>query len=236
MKLEAQFTFSGIDRADIGRLLLNLPDTFRPDRYRVGEDEKSLQISAHSKISFLSKRTGLFPILENELCTYVYSDADSDFSTLSCDIQAAAEEAKSLFIKLCELNPEFAYCSLPEERRFRNFIQVEIPSGLLETWVGRDIRRYIPGFYWLTAISEKWLVRHNMNVTNLRGFAIENKQINSNLFLFEFYQQPAEWAQTMKVTSLIENTAGVFNLKDVTKELPARPNFLEANSFFSKWK
>src|SRR5215831_1788469 len=70
------------------------------------------------------------------------------------EINGSPAIAKDLLVHMAAAHPIFAFACAPEERKRRNRIVMKQGINTIESWLGRDTEKYIPGLYWLTMLSE----------------------------------------------------------------------------------
>ena len=100
----------------------------------------------------------------------------------------------------------------------------------VESWVGRDPQKYVPGFYWLTLLPEALAKKHGVPFAAVEQVAQEHIELEGGQHFFRFYKRPEDWVETPAVTELCASLSGVFYIEKVKPQLLTANNFLELNS------
>lgn len=234
--IEARFEFRpGILKELVKKLLL-LPVELRPTHHSLGEDEKGvLIVDPKSFVDLLPERIP-GPILTGNRCSY-----DISFSTVKpiiCHAYLDVEPvvAKQLMVEMASLDPIFGYACLPEERYRRNRITTRQGVNTIESWVGRDTQKYVPGFYWLTLLPDALAAQHNVPLPIVKAVALEHIELGRGQYLFRFYERPEDWQATSAVSELCASLPGVFDIEKVKPRIAAAENFLELHSVLDDWR
>ena len=106
----------------------------------------------------------------------------------------------------------------------------------IESWVGRDIDKYVPGFYWLTLLPEALAAKHGIPLTAVERVAREHVALPGGQHLFRFYDRPEDWRSSPVVRNLCATLPGVFDVEKLKPQLAKAKNFLELNSMLRAWK
>ncbi len=131
----------------------------------------------------------------------------------------------------------FGFASDKNEYFHRNQLSFSRSYGDVTTWVGRDLRKYLPGFYWLTAISEIIAIQHGLDLGKLPNdiqiFPAEGK---TQCKMFRFYENPWQWKKYKKqIDDLCEEMKGVFSIRDV-KDYRKYRKVPELNQYLSQYR
>lgn len=132
--------------------------------------------------------------------------------------------------------PTFGFACAPGERERSNRVVVLQGANRIESWVGRDTSRCVPGLYWLTLLPEALAARHGVPLDALAAHAAQHLQPGAGIHLFRFYENPQEWQQVPSLDLLRSSLPGVFDITALQSSLQAAKNFLELNSLLRKWK
>ena len=236
--LEIGLEFEWIPIGVIVEGLLSLPEYLRPEKYCSDENSPGKSVSNRkaleeflikSQSGFFLKRDGLVFSLRIVRGKKIYCDCFSDLHPGS---------AKELLVRMATIGPNFGYACDPAERERRNRINIVQGMNIIETWVGRNTDKSIPGLYWLTLISEKLFNQFGVSSTSLLDLSLGVGTINNGShFLIQLYDSPEMWKQydqqTVKATRLLP---GVFNIEDVEKRISGAKGFNELNELLAAWR
>jgi hypothetical protein len=155
---------------------------------------------------FVCKADGSLPFTDDEVTSLIAA--------------AAGVEGVDFFV-LCD----------PEEFRSRNSVVKKFGSRTVEGWVGRDIRRYIPGLYWRTFVSTELLVRHGSSFDSVPAF-IAAEERERGVLLSSVVNHDA-WAEVAEeVEGFCEATQGVFSVRAVREQADHAGTILDLLDLF----
>lgn len=81
---------------------------------------------------------------------------------------------------------EFAYACEDREERARNRVEVELSDGSsIESYAGVDLRRYLPGLYWITYVSRGQIRKRKIDVDALGAQRVELLRTGVLLHMYE---------------------------------------------------
>lgn len=232
----AEFKFdSGVIR-QILRQFFSLPDTLRPTHHSLGEDERGQYIA--DPTAFIEavnddQRPG--PYLTNRHCSYSIDLSEQNITCL-CEIDVEPGLAKQFLLHMAAARPKFAYACMFEELRHRNRTKIELGVNSIESWVGCDIRKNIPGFYWLTLLSEDLAQKHGVSLSAVEEVALEHIRLEGDQHLFRFYDHPEDWKNTDRVAHLCSLLPGVFDIGKINSLLTTVKTYAEYDALISKWR
>lgn len=167
-----------------------------------------------------------------------YSIRISEGRPLACDcfIDVTPELAQQFLAHMSSAEPAFGFACVPGEREQRNRIRTQVGTNAVESWVGRDTQRYVPGFYWLTLLPDAMAKRHGIPLSAVEAVAREHIELQGGQHLFRFYERPEDWKETTAVTELCASLPGVFDVEDVRHLASAAKSFIELSSVLREWK
>jgi hypothetical protein len=238
--------FVEFDTADVGsivELFCTLPDELCPTHFSFGEGESDALISSVNEVLESVGKAGIGPVLKNAQVTYEIGFFDGlvgedrvTSKTITCSgfLKLGVEQVKKLMKEILKSHPIFGFACLPEEREAKNRVVIQQGVNKVESWVGRDVNKYIPGFYWLTMLTNELLLKHGLQVEAIRAQALEAWEVNGN-YLFCFYEDPGDWNKSV-ATQQLYSFPGVFNIEKAKKELSSKANFLELDAALRQWK
>lgn len=135
---------------------------------------------------------------------------------------------EQLIVRLSREKVVFGYAACSEERAHRNRISEKKPYGIHEGWVGRDIKRYLPGVYWITLVPLKTLENLGIALDAIREIAISTEIVENTNVLAKLYERPTEWSKKAEaVDAWCIKTSGCFSKKKVEAEAEGVTDFLE---------
>jgi hypothetical protein len=214
-----------------------LPPSLRPVHFSHEEHVQSAadRIDDQARFStFVSRSQSGFFLLGQEV-TYSIRIATGRSLVCDCFLKVEPELAKQLLVHMSAAGPIFAYACSPEEREHRNRLVVRRGTDTIEGWVGRDPKKYVPGLYWLTFLSDALMKMHDVSWSALAAAAREQIKLEGGQ-LFRFYEWPEDWQKTTAVSSLCASLPGVFDIERIKPELSTAKTVLDLTSMLRRWK
>lgn len=213
-----------------------LPEELRPTHQSVGEDEVGEPIRDRvTQLEALAKRTSGF-FLKGPRVMYDVSLAGNKPIICNCFLEVEPSLAKRFLTHMATAQPIFGFACAQEERYQRNRITVKQGANAIESWVGRDTQKYVPGFYWLTLLPDALAKQHGVPLSEVERVAQEHIELDGGQHLFRFYDRPEDWRATPAVAELCASLPGVFDVEKIKVHLPAARNFLELDAMLRDWK
>lgn len=185
--------------------------------------------------AFLKKNSSGFFLLGKGV-TYSIRIAVGRPVVCDCFIDVEPTFAKQFLVHMALAQPLFGFACSPEEREQRNRVTTQQGLSVIESWVGRDIEKYVPGFYWLTLLPDGLVAKHRISLRAVERVAREHTVLPGGQHLFCFYDRPENWRGSREVAELCASLPGVFDVEKIKPQLAAAKNFLELNSILRKWK
>jgi len=218
--------------------LLSLPGDLHPTDYRVGEGERWTSIETTRKVQeYDISRYGSGGFFLRASCA-VYDTHFYDTVPSECHgYRIATSLAQDFLTRMSKAAPVFGYCCAKEEESDRNFFELgpmQRPSSHT-AYLGRDTRKYVPGLYWLTLISESLAAKHDVPLHLLEEISLEHVDLGGGLHLFRFYERPEDWSSDTKVKALAASLPGIFNRANVWAEYSPELNFKDSVRVTKKW-
>ena len=235
--IEAGLEFDGaIDR--LVKAFIDLPAQLRPVHFSHEEKPASDadRIADSKRFSaFVSKSKSGFFLLGSGL-TYSVRIATGKPLICDCFLEVAPEAAEYFLRHMSKAMPIFGFACAPGERERRNRVTTQQGASKIESWVGRDTQRYVPGLYWLTLLPEALARQHGLPLAAVSALARQHIDLGNGQHLFRFYERPEEWQETSVVTDLIATLPGVFDVEKIKPQLIAATNFLDLNALLREWR
>jgi len=101
--------------------------------------------------------------LQNSTVVYDLRRAGTHTFIVDADLGAIPDDAvRDFLIHMATLHPIFGYACTQEELEYRNRITTKFGINIMESWVGRDTQRYIPGLYWWTLLPASLAEQHGI--------------------------------------------------------------------------
>jgi hypothetical protein len=235
--IEAGLEFDDtIDR--VVKAFVDLPAPLRPVYFSHEEEPASDAdlIEDQKRFSaFVTKsKSGIF--LLGPGVTYSIRFATDKSVICNCFFHVAPRTVEPFLKHMAQAKPGFGFACSPSERERRNRVTTQQGLNTIESWVGRDTQKYVPGFYWLTLLPDALAQRHGIPLASVEAVAQEHIELEGGQHLFRFYERPDDWQDTPAVTQLCASLPGVFDVDRLKPQLLAAKDFLDLNSMLRDWK
>lgn len=163
--------------------------------------------------------------------TYDLSLSETELClTAFCTGVATALEVENF---CCALSQEcrvyYGFACLEDELHRRNIVTGVFGENKVESWVGLDSAKKLPGLYWLNMISEESVSRAQIGALDFRGLPdsrIDTVDTGSGLLhVVKLYANPEDWSMyDAAVSDVLDNASICFALK--SREIRAK-NFFD---------
>jgi len=177
-------------------------------------------ISEHKEGFFLHSSKGLFNI----------STYERTFSTV-CFYPFGRLVDKDVInvLKACaSAHAEFGYAADEEEYKYRNRIKVEFSGSEAESWVGRNLSKYLSGLYYFTLLSRKQISDKSIDFEELKASAISLFQLTDDVVLLKFFENSELWeAEKDKIDQLCRSNKNIFCKDEVVVEAQCSTNVMD---------
>lgn len=214
-----------------------LPSSLRPLHFSYEEKVASDADLVSDKTRFArfiaDSQAGFF-LLGPEV-TYSIRRASGRLAVCDCFMEVEPTLVRRFLELMSRAAPIFGFACLPEEHEQRNRLTVEQGANTIESWVGRDPQKCVPGFYWLTLLSDVLAKQHGIALSTVEAAALEHIHLQGGQNLFRFYERPGDWEAATSVSELIASLSGVFDIEKVKRRVLGAKNFLELNSVLREW-
>jgi hypothetical protein len=253
---------NGVDDGSLVESLKGLPESMRPVYF--AEDEgKIIKVNVltdDARFEKFRKRnpSGYFLYTEDKTC-FDISTSRIGYSRVTLDLaEGLPTGLVTVFFKgLLNRKPVFgfaydykepvpdakgSYVISNEEARneydHRNRYYITIGKNHIESWIGRDLNKYISGIYWQTLLSEALLNKHHVELAALEAEAISSETLGDGSFhLLKFYESPDDWKQNAeRLDNLCQRTDGIFSKKSVELAVAGVETFQEYDDIISEWR
>jgi hypothetical protein len=208
--------------------LLAMPEELRPTHYREGEESKRTPIDPQKLIARVTSPevTGFF--LGNRKADYDLSFYGPRIPMVCyADLNLSPRLAWAFMMHMAQLQPVFGHACANEEEEYRNRVFKKLSTMSSESWVGRDLNKYVPGLYWLTLLPVQLAKRHGVPLDALEQAAIEHLEPAPGQHLFRFYDDPEDWRTATAIHALCTALPGIFDSEKFMAELELVHFFLD---------
>ncbi len=223
-------------RTDVVRRLFQLSEPLRPTEYSEGEKSTRTTINPDQFILMQGKYQGYF--LHSKAVLYYINTLPfgitNILSQLLIDDYKLFSEKYFDIIAKCKIHFGFASSDLEYEHRNRHFWDLDENSSI-ETWVGRDLSKYLPGIYWKTFVSDELTIRHQVRIDIIESMSPKYTKTDFGVS-FSFFDNPNDWKKNVKkLDDLCYALDGFFSMRDLEGLISKEMNYFEVNSILSQW-
>jgi hypothetical protein len=233
--ITAELQFSPSSKRQTVEAFLTLPQELRPIRRSAGEDDIGTPIGDPDQFldGVEESDSGFF--LKGPGVVYDFIFSRSRPIVCNCFLEIQSHLAKVLLIHMAAAQPVFGFACTFDELDARNRVTVKQGINSIESWVGQDIRRYIPGLYWMTLLPAALAKKHDVPLSAVEKVALEHIKLDGDQHFFRFYDRPEDWRSNTDVTALGASFPSVFNVEKIKPQLNTAKNFHDLEVILSKW-
>lgn len=234
----------GIHLNALIKTLRSLPEAIRPVYFAEDEGKipKANKLTDEARFQSFLK--------ENPLGFFLYTEGKKvsiDVSvpitighvtlTLYLDDGVLDEIIVVFFRNMASYKPLFGYACEYEEYIHRNRHFITIGKNHIESWIGRDLDKYIPGVYWYTLFSDRLLKKHHINFDVLAVEAVLFEALgDGSLHLLKFFGRPKDWRENANhLDDLCVQIDGVFSKRVVEVAMTKVTSYLEYDDLIRNW-
>ena len=213
-------------------VLMNLPINLRPIAYSEAEDESRVNIDLN-KVTRIEDIIGCLWAPDADYDTRLSMDGAFSVSIFGNEFDGIEQMMRDF----SELEIEFGYACHCDERLHRNRIIQKKEYGTLESWVGRDYNKYLPGLYWITLIPNSLIKKFGVNIDEIRQISDKFEiKPNGNIFA-RFYDDPDQWqSRAEAIDSWCARTPGCFYKPPIENEAAKIPDFMGMSDFLFDYR
>ena len=237
--VEVRVSFDKERLAVLLNALANLPAPIKPQYF--GEEEKlgsqaNRVDDAELFSDFVRSYPGGFFLFADEWTYQIFTAGERPARfTAYCSAPPSDAVLKRFFELMASVEVPFALAADESEYEHRNRLYQRIGENDVESWVGRDIRKYLPGLYWYTMASESLLQEHGVDITKLSANTLSSERFGK-CHLFKFFERAEDWKkQAAKLDELCETTEGIFSSRQVSAEAGRARNYVEYSNIVGQW-
>lgn len=137
----------------------------------------------------------------------------------------------------------FAYAAQHDELSHRNgfYREYEVHGRTMHMplRIGRDYTRYLPGLYWMTAISADLLAHRDIRLDNFPDWLRVStyEPLGGKTYFLRAYDHSWQWRDyAAKIDDLCERLAGCFSVRRIRAELMDAHTPAEFSSAVGRWR
>jgi hypothetical protein len=235
IKAELEFQFSTARL--VLEKILTLPKVLQPTHKSLGENEAATIVGDVKKFiqDFELPSSGVY--LRNVSALYdIRKLRNGNLVCCGYFDEIPLDGVKDFLIHMATARPIFGFACVPEEREQQNRVTTKQGVNTIESWVGRDTQKYIPGLYWWTLLPASLAERHGVSLHTIAGVALEHVELEGQQHLFRFYEKPEDWRSATVMAELRSSLSGVFDVERVRLQFERARTFLELNALVDAWK
>ena len=217
-----------------------LPVALRPDRFSVCEEPGTSAGKMENKLKFdvfvKKNRCGFF-LFSEKIRYNINTFHSSDFRGIDVDVIHGSLNESEITAILCVLlqsGAHFVFAAEYDEYCHRNKYIRRFDGMQVESWVGRDLRKYLPGIYWMTALPKEH-ANCLPSLVSATGAAVT--QIDSGHWLVKAYDNPANWLQyAPQIDEWLSQQPTFFSKRRILSQLDAAPNYMALSEITAEWR
>ncbi len=118
----------------------------------------------------------------------------------------------------------------------RNQVRHQLGVMKIESWVGRNARKWLPGLYWLNLISAEMAMHHGIPLDSLAAASRQYRDLGNGQYLFRLYDHPEDWKDSAVYQQFLKDIPALFDINAVKRRLPEARNFLELQNELWQWQ
>lgn len=235
--IEAGLEFLGSIHAVVPEFV-SLPELVRPVHFshdeRLGSNADRVEDIKRFSAFITKAKSGFF--LLGPSATYSIRIAADGHIRCDCFLEVEPATVEGFMKYMASAQPIFGFACAPAEREKRNSITTKQGASTITSWVGRDTRKYVPGLYWITLLTDALAANHGVPIPMLKAIAKEHKELGRGQHLYRFYDRPEDWLATVEVSNLCASLPGVFDVENVRLQVAEADNFLKLSEILRDWK
>lgn len=237
--LELSVYFDKACLAELLDKLVALPESMKPRYFGEAEklDSRENRVDETELfVDFVENHPLGFFLFADDALYQVFTAGDQPASFIVyCSSPPTWAELKGFFASVASVGVPFALAAESKEFQHRNRLYHKVGRDNIESWVGRDIRKYLPGLYWCTMVSEPLLCEHGIDFSVLSANAMESERID-DCHLLKFFDLPENWtAHADRLDELCESLDGIFSSRPIDQAARRASNYMEYSDIVDPW-
>lgn len=237
----AKYYFDVRSLEKIPQVIERFPKAIRPTHFGQSEEKNDPKypLSSPNAMEALEELTNSGYILFCRDITYNLTPPLRSFGELFVSSESegvlGANDLMDMTQVLTDAGFEFGFIAEWEEYVHRNQYEFQLPSGTVQSWVGRDLVRYLPGLYWTTVLGiglaekcvldkEKW------------PWPIKTLDFGPKYWGLRLFTQPANWSEyAARIDAVCEQNKHIFSMDRVRQQFKRAGNYLEFVRLVKNW-
>jgi hypothetical protein len=169
--------------------LLTLPEALRPTHKSLGEDEVGTPIGDARIFLRTFELPSIGVLLRNSIALYDLRRSRNG-NLICCSYFDAIPygAVKEFLIHMAIAHPIFGFACAAGELEHRNRITTKLGVNTVESRVGRDTQKYIPGLYWWTLLPASLAEKHGVPLSTILAKALEHIELDGKQHLLRLLE------------------------------------------------
>ena len=177
----------------------------------------------------------------SKLCDFDFDFPSQGYSTLLINLKKgdfSVDALDAMFKLLTEMKPVFCIACEWEEYKHRNQIIKRVGQSTVESFVGTDLTKFIPGLYFKTLLSIELLDRFGVDIEHLKQNFNGIELLNDGAhFLVTAFDDSSDWVSNAEhIETFCSETQGFFSKKEVEESIEDCTSSFQVISKIKPWK
>lgn len=221
--------------------LQTLPSDIKPVRFSVEEGDETANGRVDDKPkfkAFIAKNEYGFFLFAERARYNVFLRSKGGFSSIVVDDDLGGRLTESdavvILNALASAGSDFSFAASSDEYHHRNRYFRKLGANQFEAWIGRDLRKYLPGIYWLTALSKE----HYDALSEMGGVPTTTvTQLDPEHWLIKAFDNPASWQQHAdRLDNWLATQPGFFSKRRIQAQLDAVSDMAALSELVGEWR
>src|SRR5262249_53736324 len=131
---------------------------------------------------------------------------------------------------------DFGFAATNEEYEHRNRIFVTLGEAHIASWVGRDLKKYVPGLFWRTMLSHRLISERMIDLSNPPK-CVCTELVGDCAVLLKIEGRITAWRDhAEEIDRFCEVTPGFFSTVRVEDAVACAKNYLMFNQAIADWR
>lgn len=175
-------------------LLDSLPEEYKPLFFSEAEAKFDKNNRWEDKVNLkrFIENNSLGFYLRSKSCVFNFSFSGEDSSIfIEIKRKQGFKDAATVIKKFSQMEVAYGYACIWDERLYRNGTKKDFGVTTIESWIGRDFRRYLPGLYWANIISKSAL--EGINSEKILKYAFQAHSFDGGNSYIQMFEKPNDW-------------------------------------------
>ena len=206
-------------------VLIRLPDPLKPLQYASGErmpKAETQMVSDNERFaSFVKQNPTGFMLVNQKLRYNFVRRSNNSYFLITVDAgkkDLPEDFALSVISALCAVDVAFAFVCEESEYYHRNRVFRTFGDSNVEAWIGRELKRYLPGLYWITIISRTECDQRAWNFSDFPR-KYKNLNISEKHLAMQLYDRADDWNACEIVDDYCYTHSAFFSKRQALMEL-----------------